>query len=426
MGPSVRCEPAILLLLFLLFFAVPVNGSADDGSNATERDLYGLENPYKVTLFIPSATMIHSDQIRDQVTTPDMDILFGTSYGLSLYNGTWSTRHINRDNITEGLMDEYITAIEFDNDGNLWIGYSGGIQIYNGRYYQTIRDQQILRETRIQDLQRWDDDMWVATGHAGIHRYRNGVWTWFQPMSKGGPGFYEIRAMALDPPPDDMLVITTYDAGIWVVESPDDPVIFRQVAPQEGTNGLLQQVRRNMNGDGVYLFNDTSVVRYTPSDEFLPVLTTADLSAKEITINDLASSPGGSLYLATDDGIYIWRDGNVNRHLSRFEGLGTSEVIRTVYIDALGRVWFSSQGFVGYFYDESSSGSWVPFEPGTNAVTSIPATPEPIPVTTSVITPQATRQEQDMGTGGLAPILDPIIRAIISILSKLGIVPAPS
>lgn len=426
MEPLVSCNKYILLFFIIWFLSAPVTGLAGDESPVTEEELYGLSNPYKITLFIPSSNMIHSDHILDQTNTADMDVLFGTSYGLSLYNGTWSTRHVNRDNISEGLMDEYITAIEFDNNGRLWIGYSGGIQIYDGIYYQALRDQQLFKDPRIQDLQRWDNDMWVATGHSGIHRYRDGVWTWFQPFSKGGPGFYEVKSMALDPPPDDMLVITTVDAGIWIVESPDDPVIFRQVATEGGTYGHLQQVRRDMSGDGVFLFNDTSVARFSSVREFTPVLTTNDLATKQITINDLASSPGGDLYLATDDGIFIWKDGGVYRHLTRFEGTGTSEIIRTIYIDALGRVWFSSQGFVGFFYDESSSGAWMQFEPGYGGTTPIPVIVQPTPGIGPVATPAVTLQETDSETGGLAPILDTIIRALNSILSKLGLSQAPS
>ena len=86
-------------------------------------------------------------------------------------------------------MDDYITAVERDSDGNLWIGYSGGLQIYDGHSYRSIRDQQLLKETRIKDLQRWNNDMWIATGHAGIHRYRNGAWTWYQPYDTERAGF---------------------------------------------------------------------------------------------------------------------------------------------------------------------------------------------------------------------------------------------
>ena len=266
--------------------------------------------------------------------------------------------------------------------------------------------------------------MWVATGHSGIHRYRDGAWTWYQPFSNGGPGFYEVKSMALAPPPDDMLVITTVDAGIWAVRSPDDPVIFEQVAPNSGTYGLLQQVRRDVSGNGVYLFNDTSVVRFTNDTGFIPVLIINDLSNEEITLNDLASAPGGNLYLATDDGIYIWNNGKVVHHISRFEGSGTSEIIRTVFVDALGRIWFSSQGYVGFFSDESASGVWMQFEPGPAGSAPVTTTVQQTSVMTPVATSQVTLQKPDADAGGLSPILNPIMRALNTILSKLGLSPA--
>jgi tripartite motif-containing protein 71 len=144
-------------------------------------------------------------------------------------------------------MDEFVTAIEYDHEGNLWIGYSRGIQIFNGVNYQTIRDQQLFKDPRIQDIRRWHDDMWVSTGNSGIHRYRNGVWTWFQPMAKNGPGFYEIREMALDPA-GDSLIITTYDNGTWIIRSLEDPVVFEQIAAKDGSYPSLHYVRRDPHG----------------------------------------------------------------------------------------------------------------------------------------------------------------------------------
>ncbi|PKG31219.1 hypothetical protein, partial [Methanoregula sp.] len=332
-------------LLFLVI-ACAITGAAlavpPAGDSGTAAETDPVPVPYTITLFIPSATMIHSDQILDMVSTPERGVLIGTSFGLSMYNGTWSTRHINRDNLTEGLMDDYITAVEYDPAGNPWIGYSGGIQIYDGRYYTTIRDQQLLKDKRIQDIQRWHDAMWIATGNAGIHRFRNGVWTWYQPMSKGGPGFYDAREIALDPL-HDILVLVTADNGHWVIRASGDGTIsFEQIAIKRGSYDLLDHVRRDPAG-GVYVFNDTTVMQYTPGSGYVPVLTTRDITRKQMTINDLAAAPDGRLYLATDDGIYLWNNG-VERQLSRFEGIGTSEIVRTVYIDAQQRVWFASKG----------------------------------------------------------------------------------
>ena len=199
----------ILLLALLAPLLLPVT-AADNitlvpGENPADA---GTDMPYDIRIFIPTQRMIHADQINDLISGPDGGTIIGTSFGLSTYNGSWSTRHRNLNNISEGLMDDYITAVELDSEGNLWIGYSGGIQIYDGSTYRSIRDQQLLKETRIKDLQRWNNDMWVATGHAGIHRYRGGTWTWYQPMTRNGPPFYEVRSMALDVRYQTLVIVT--------------------------------------------------------------------------------------------------------------------------------------------------------------------------------------------------------------------------
>lgn len=139
-------EIAVIIILSLIF--TPVSAILQNAPSSTV-DLLPVSTetiPYSIKFVIPSPNQIHSDQIMDQINGPGGDILFATSFGLSTFNGTWSTRHASLDNISQGLMDDYVTAVEFDQDGNLWIGYSGGIQIYNGLYYQVIRDQQLLKD----------------------------------------------------------------------------------------------------------------------------------------------------------------------------------------------------------------------------------------------------------------------------------------
>jgi ligand-binding sensor domain-containing protein len=425
MGLSVNCKIPSVLIIFLLSTALAVAAPITAASNATPAIPLTLQ-PFSIALFTPSPEMIHSDQILDQVNTPEGGVLFGTSFGLSEYNGTWSNRHINRNNISEGLMDEFVTAVEYDHEGNLWIGYSGGIQIYNGVSYVSLRDQQLFKDPRIHDLQRWHDDMWVATGHAGIHRYRQGTWTWFQPMTDNGPGFYEIRDMTLDPS-SDSLVIATADNGLWRVPSPNDPVVFEQIAEQDGSFGLLQDVRRDPFG-GVYFFNETTVIHYSPAKGFTPVLSVQDLSQARIHINDLTAAPYGSLFLGTDNGIFIWRDNAIYRHISRFEGIGSSEIVRSVAIDAENRVWFSTIDYVGYYREQSESQNPIPIQVITPEVLVISQTPAEITPDTPTISVTAANhtQEPESGQSGLAPILDPIVRAITTILAKFGVGPAPS
>ncbi|PKG31887.1 two-component regulator propeller domain-containing protein, partial [Methanoregula sp.] len=298
--------------------------------------------PYTITLFIPSSNSIPTTQIMDLINEYNSsgNILMATSYGLSRYDGTWSTKRMTFTNLSEGLLDDFITSIEYDSTGNLWIGYSEGIQIYNGVYYITLRDQEFFKSLRINDIQRWNNEMWIASGNAGLHRYRDGNWTWFQPFSRGGPGFYEANAMIWDHDANVTLIATARE-GIWIIRSQDDPVIFECIASRDSTYGKLNELKRDHSG-GIYFFNYTTVAHYSLNRGFTPVLTSSDLSIINPPINDLVSGPDGKLYLATDNGIYIWEEGRVFRHLSRFEGIGTNSVVRTVNIDKMNRIWFST------------------------------------------------------------------------------------
>jgi ligand-binding sensor domain-containing protein len=360
------------------------------------------------------------------INGPDKSVIIATSFGLSTYynNGTWVTRHMNMDNISEGLMNDYITAVEYDADGNLWIGYSKGIQINKGTYYQVIRDQELLKDAIIKDLQRWNNDMWIATGHAGIHRYRNGTWTWFQPGSLNGPGFYEVSSMTLDPLADS-LVIATPNEGLWAVKSREDPVHFELVADRDSSYGLLNNVRRDPTG-GVFFFNDSEVVHYSGDRGFTPILSSKDLTTSGIAINDLSASMDGKLYLATDNGIYIWENGRIYRHLGRFEGIGTSAVVKTMNIDAENRAWFTTPGFAGYYIDQSSPENPLIIETPTPTTDPVPDSGNqmlvPIPTLQVAGTPNPDgASTAEASNGGFGAIIDPIVRAVQTVLAGFGI-----
>jgi hypothetical protein len=414
MARTVTSDVVLLFLVLLLFS--PVTAGQDNSTDLLNTPAETpLQAPYTIQLFIPTERMIHSDQINDLTSGPGGETVIGTSFGLSTYNGSWSTRHRNLDNISEGLMDDYITAVEYDAGGNLWIGYSSGLQIYDGRQFRSIRDQQLLKETRIKALQRWNNDLWVATGHAGIHRVRDGVWTWYQPMTKTGPGFYEVKNMALDAV-HTTLVIATEVEGLWIMQLPKGQPAFREIAPRTSAYGFLEQVRPDPRG-GVYFYNTSMVVHYDPVQGFDPVLTGADLARGDIAINDITAAPDGRLFIATDSGIFIWQDGRVSNHLSRFEGLGTSPVIRTVTIDAKNRVWFSTPGYVGFYADQTAS--IIPIEMVTTAPTTT-GTPLPLPTqrpTSLPVVPVVTQDQhpffaEDSFLKFLNPVIDPIARAL--------------
>jgi len=407
----------LFVLLIILMIIVPVSAT---GSNALESS---VSSPYTITLFVPTASMIHSTQIMDMVNVPDApgSVLLATSFGLSQYNGTWSTRHINRDNSSEGLLNDYVTAIEYDRQGRLWIGYSGGIQIYNGQYYQTIRDQQLLKDPRITALQRWNDDMWVITGNAGIHRYHEGTWTWYQPESDNGPDFYEANGMVVDYASDTLIIATDHE-GLWTVRSQEDPIRFECIAPQGSTYGLLTQVRRDPQG-GALFFNNSMVAHYTRESNFSSFLSSDMLSGSDNNINDVAAGPDGRIYLATDKGIYIWKNGKIIDFIDRMGGIGTSPTVNWINVDANNRLWFATNDDVGIITDQLTPNSRMTISTVTPTLSPVTDTngsyPRGVPTSREYI--PITTPAPDTSQGSLLnAVTDPIIQAIHAVMAGLG------
>lgn len=383
----------------------------------------GTDNPYTISLFIPAPDSIPSTQIMDLINEYNSsgNILIATSNGLSRYDGTWSTKRMTFANLSEGLLDDFITSIEYDNKGNLWIGYSEGIQIYNGVYYTTLRDQEFFKSLRINDIQRWHNDMWIASGNAGLHRYRDGNWTWFQPFSPGGPGFYEANAMILDHDANVTLIATERE-GIWIIRTQDDPVEFECIATKDSTYGLLDELKRDYSG-GVYFFNDSAVAHFSLEAGFVPVLTSSDLAITSPPINDLVSGPDGKLYLATDNGIYIWDNGGVFRHLSRFEGIGANSVVDSINIDSMNRVWFSTPANIGYYLDQSGTGTPIEVQIAIPSSTTIPVIPAETIYQRAVPTLREDGASPSMTKATPDNFLDSIIQSLREFFTSIGLKP---
>jgi len=380
----------VVCFLVLLFFIQLAAGAENASENTT--DLSSQSYQGMIHLFRPESDSIPSTQVNDMINGLHGEVLMATPLGLSTYDGSWSTLHIDENNVSEGLMDNFVTALDYDPSGNLWIGFAGGIQIYNGHYFRVINDQQLLKSLQIRDIQRWNDEMWVATGNAALQRYRNGTWTWFAPFSPGGPGFFEADSMALDSATDTLLVATAHE-GLWeVIPSNGTTVRFDKIADKNDLFGLLGHVRRDPLG-GAYFFNATQVAHYDSTTGFTTLLTSDDFYGGPCAINDVTGGSDGALYVATDNGIYVWENGVITRHLGAFEGVGTSSHrVRTVFADAGNRLWFSTADNVGYFSMNLSTTPLITIETVTPTTppAPVPGNISPVATPTAIPPPAAT------------------------------------
>ena len=337
-------------------------------------------------LYEPASDTCTSDRVLDAVNGPEGSVVFATDNGISFYSEDgWQRFHAHPSNASLGLLDDMVLAVEYDTRGDIWIGYGLGLQRFDGRYFEVFSDVALLKDPIVRDLQRWGDDLFIATGSSGLHRYRNGTWTWFRPFGPNGLGCYSIASMAVDSR-FDRLLVGSVEGGLWEVVDHVDPIRFVPVERGGSRYSLLQEVRTDPLG-GCYAFNDSLIVHHDPVHGFREVLRAKSIRPTISRFNDCCAAPDGTLWCATDGGLVGLRDGELVALLERKDGLGVSCNVRMVFVDESGRCWFTTPGFIGVYRGSSSEiDARIRFHPPVTASPTLTPTVTMEPTRTSVIT----------------------------------------
>jgi hypothetical protein len=355
-----------------------------------------------IVTFTAGSDQISSLGVLDITEDIHGSLYFGTSNGLSFYDGAWHILHMTYGDPEKGLLSDHVLALEFDHEGDLWIGYPNGLQRLEGDSFVTVRDQQLLKSLDIHELLRRDREMWIAAGNSGIHRYLDGSWRWFGPGGIEGLGCFFVTSMATDPA-RGTLYISCGD-GIWFTDGTGESVTFSRLPPA----GLIPESVRGILGDpfgGVYIFSSSSVVHYTPEDQARTIINPGDLTPG-IDITDIAVDPDGALWVATNNGIYAW-DAGVKDHLDASKGI-RNNAVKKIHIDSGDRLWFVTPENVGFFQITRTAGTGNPVIPITtfSLPTTTPAPPTPPPQITPGISIQGFPEQPTGPSDPLTGFLD--------------------
>lgn len=328
---------------------------------------------------------IASAGVKDVINGRYGDVIFATDGGISVYteNGTWYSVNARHPGETAygslAPLETMVTAVALDAEGHLWLGYPNGLQIGDGAGYRAVQDLQFLKNLNVNCIARWGDEIWIATGRAGLHRCHGDDWRWYKPAGPEGLGCYTVVSMAVDAA-SDALVIGSESDGIRVLKDRTGDVRFEQVTYGSDTLRRVSDVRVDPFG-GVYLFNRTTVLHYTPDAGVTHVLNAGNLSTFPVTINDVATTPEGMLYIASDNGIYGWNSSGVALHITAGDGIRVNAV-KKLFVDAYGRCWFVVPGNVGYIPPMTELAtldlSAVPVPTPVTTETPLPPTPAPV------------------------------------------------
>ncbi len=98
---------------------------------------------------------------------------------------------------------------------------------------------------------------------------------------------------------------------------------------------------------GIYVFNASVIFHYTPPDQWDLILSSSDLTPG-IDITDARVDADSTLWVATNNGIYAWKAGQVGDYLGVATGI-RSNGVKKIYIDSQNRLWFVTTENVGFY-----------------------------------------------------------------------------
>ncbi|MDD1653327.1 MAG: hypothetical protein LUQ64_02150 [Methanomicrobiales archaeon] len=366
-----------------------------------------------LTIFFPSSASIASTGVMDMAEGENGEIYFATDAGLSVYRDGWTTLRTTTPLASGSLLSDHVLAVETDHRGFAWVGYPNGLQVLAGPEITTIQDQQFLKNLNINALYRSGEDMWVATGSAGVQRWHNGTWHRFAPWGEEGLGAYDVRSIAQDPE-SGSLYFSSADNGVWVAYPYPDRVSFtRLIAPVTEDPDWLR-LRPDPLG-GIYLFNRSTILHHSLPQGIRPVPSAQESLAAGNTLYDLTISRTGALWLGTGDGMYGMAEGHEAVHLDALDGIGPHAVKR-IFADRQGRIWFVTGDRVGFLPGTMAEGTPVPVHVvETGGAVATPPVPTPYrtsapPLPTPVISVEVSPLEDHTMPGSLPGFLSDLSR----------------
>jgi ligand-binding sensor domain-containing protein len=303
--------------------------------------------------FIPATGSISSLEVMDISESHDGMVAFATTNGLSLYDSGWATIQKEPWNYDTGLQDDFIQTIEFDDKNYLWLGFSAGVQKYDGISFTRVGKDEFFSTMNIHDILCDNNTIWIANGYSGLNHLSEGGWNWIRPFTEDGPGAYYITSMAKDHATGD-IILTSRSHGIWKGVSDEEGIHFSPIPIDEEHYGKMTTVVDYPFG-GVILFNKNIILHYSESAGFSRITDTTALGPGVIRINDVAVTEEGTFVIGTNNGLYGYDNSEIIVHITRNILKITSNEVTKVYPDSKGRWWFITKGEAGYYFSDNTT-----------------------------------------------------------------------
>lgn len=151
------------------------------------------------------------NEIRAIATTEDGLVWFGTTQGVSVFDGQrWRTF-----TTVTGLTSDRVECIAVARDGRVWLGTPEGISAFDGVRWRSYRQADGLVDDAVSTIaESQDGSLWFGSAR-GISRFKGGLWS--RVSSSHGPATRQVRALAITE--DGILWVAGHD-GVFRFEPP--------------------------------------------------------------------------------------------------------------------------------------------------------------------------------------------------------------
>ncbi|HSE40701.1 MAG TPA: two-component regulator propeller domain-containing protein, partial [Acidobacteriota bacterium] len=283
-----------------------------------------------------------------------------------------STQHFNT---ASGLLNNAVSSLMQDNQGNLWIGTMRGLHLFkdgklsahteirgvlslyqdrrNNIWIGTVSGAYVLQNERsvqkgladhavVSILEDRHGNLWFGTNGVGLYRYNNGT---FSPFTKQ-QGLSSDFVWALHEDPEGSLWVGTTGGGINRFNDGN----FVTVGNEEGMlNDKIWSIYGNKNQE-VWFGTEGGISKKQKDGKFLNYTTKQGLSSD--TVWCVFEDSKGNVWAGTGGyGLNRCKDGKCKTYTTK-DGLG-SNYIWSILEDQNGGIWLGVEGSgLTYFKDE--------------------------------------------------------------------------
>lgn len=301
-------------------------------------------------------TFIHNEfdgRTLQIVQSPDGLLYVGSTGGLSVFDvqGKRLARHIHQDVDPRSIARGSVYAIDFDQQGNLWLGTSraGVSRVLAGRSFQNWKhssyDPNGLSKYGVSAV--FEDSrsqLWLGYYYGGLDRFdlENKTKTFYRESST------EQAAIGLGTIKD---IVEDKDGNIWIATSQSGLYKFTygiegfqqfSLPPQEGSpaGSVILKLLPDTDGSLLVAFLTRGIFRFSPENGTFTQIDTSGIP----WIGSMTLSKENDLWLANPEGLHRYDRGNGSFHhvLYPEDASARDSTTNDAFLDADGIIWIAT------------------------------------------------------------------------------------